>query len=181
LKAVPHQICLKKFPDRTNELIIEFAMAKTRTAFFCRNCGVESPKWIGRCPSCREWNTYVEETFSRPAKLPPGAKKTRPEPVLISGISTDSEPRINLYGKEFNRILGGGIVPGSVILMGGEPGIGKSTLALQVALHTPSVKTLYISGEESSRQIKLRADRIGSMGGTAISYAKPALKLFIPI
>ncbi len=140
-------------------------MAKTKTAFFCTSCGVESPKWIGRCPSCREWNTYVEETITRSANTTPGNKKARAEPVLISEISLAAEPRISLYGKEFNRILGGGIVPGSVILIGGEPGIGKSTLALQVALHTPSVKTLYISGEESSRQIKLRSDRVGSMGG----------------
>lgn len=137
-------------------------MAKTKTVYVCQNCGVESPKWIGRCPSCKEWNTYVEEIVSHsPSKVSPG-NKTKPVPELLSDIRPSTESRMNIHGREFNRILGGGMVPGSVILLGGEPGIGKSTLALQVALHTSGIKTLYISGEESSRQIKLRADRIGS-------------------
>ncbi len=140
-------------------------MAKTKTAYFCTNCGAESTKWIGRCPSCGNWNTYVEETIAKsPGKSLPG-KRSHNEPERISDISSDTEPRLQLEGDEFNRILGGGMVPGSVILIGGEPGIGKSTLALQVALKTPSVKTLYISGEESSRQIKLRADRIVASNG----------------
>lgn len=141
-------------------------MAKTKTVFFCQNCGVDSPKWIGRCPSCKEWNTYVEEKVSGTGKKTSGTSRTRPVPELISEISSVSEPRIRTHSEEFNRILGGGIVPGSVILLGGEPGIGKSTLALQIAMHTPSLKTLYISGEESNRQIKLRADRIGGDNGS---------------
>lgn len=141
-------------------------MAKTKTVFFCQNCGVDSPKWIGRCPSCKEWNTYVEEKVSGSGKKTSGTSRTRAVPELISEISSVSEPRIRTHSEEFNRILGGGIVPGSVILLGGEPGIGKSTLALQIAMHTPSLKTLYISGEESNRQIKLRADRIGGDNGS---------------
>jgi DNA repair protein RadA/Sms len=141
-------------------------MAKTKTLFFCQNCGVESPKWIGRCPSCKEWNTYVEEKVSGTGKKSSGGSRTKSVPELISQISSESEPRIRTHSEEFNRILGGGIVPGSVILLGGEPGIGKSTLALQVAMHTPSLRTLYISGEESNRQIKLRADRIGGDNGS---------------
>jgi DNA repair protein RadA/Sms len=141
-------------------------MAKSKTVFFCQNCGVESPKWIGRCPSCKEWNTYVEEKVSGPGKKSPLGSNTRPVPELISEISSVSELRIKTHSEEFNRILGGGIVHGSVILLGGEPGIGKSTLALQIAMHTPSLKTLYISGEESNRQIKLRADRIGGDNGS---------------
>ncbi|MGF1584043.1 MAG: DNA repair protein RadA [Bacteroidales bacterium] len=141
-------------------------MAKTKTVFFCQNCGVDSPKWIGRCPSCKEWNTYVEEKVSGSGKKSSGESRIRPVPELISEISSVSEPRIRTHSDEFNRILGSGIVPGSVILLGGEPGIGKSTLALQIAMHTPSLKTLYISGEESNRQIKLRADRIGGDNGS---------------
>jgi DNA repair protein RadA/Sms len=154
-------------------------MAKTKTAFFCTGCGVESPKWIGRCPSCGEWNTYVEETITRPAKTASGSKNPRSAPELISEISSGSEPRISLHGKEFNRLLGGGVVPGSVILVGGEPGIGKSTLALQVALQTPAIKTLYISGEESSRQIKLRADRIGNGTGNCYILCETSLEAIL--
>jgi DNA repair protein RadA/Sms len=153
-------------------------MAKTKTVFFCTNCGVESPKWLGRCPSCNEWNTYTEEKISRSASTRQSANGIhKPEPV--SGISSASEPRIGLHGQEFNRILGGGMVPGSVILIGGEPGIGKSTLALQVALHTPGIKTLYISGEESSRQIKLRADRIGNGKGDCYVLCETGLEPII--
>ncbi len=136
-------------------------MAKTKTAYFCRNCGAESPKWIGRCPSCGEWNTYIEEVISgRPGKSSPKGRTQAP-PVLVTEITAEEQPRLNTQSNELNRVLGGGIVPGSVILIGGEPGIGKSTLALQVAMQIPHTSTLYISGEESSRQIKLRADRLG--------------------
>jgi DNA repair protein RadA/Sms len=153
-------------------------MAKTKTVFFCTNCGVESSKWLGRCPSCSEWNTYTEEKISRSAGTrPAGTGSHKPEPV--SAISSVQEPRIGLHGREFNRILGGGLVPGSVILIGGEPGIGKSTLALQVALQTPDIKTLYISGEESSRQIKLRADRVGSGGGDCYILCETGLEPII--
>lgn len=140
-------------------------MAKTRTVYVCQQCGVESPKWIGRCPSCGEWNSYTEQVISTSPKRVSAAGGQSSSPVTISRISSDTEPRIPTHSPEFNRVVGGGIVPGSVILIGGEPGIGKSTLALQVALHTPAITTLYISGEESSRQIKLRADRIGADAG----------------
>ena len=141
-------------------------MARQKTAFFCSSCGAESPKWIGRCPSCSSWNAYIEERVSGSTGKSRLDQRRGNNPELVSAISADNESRMQLEGREFNRILGGGIVPGSVILIGGEPGIGKSTLALQVALNTPLVKTLYISGEESSRQIKLRADRVGKYDGS---------------
>lgn len=141
-------------------------MAKLKTVYVCQQCGVESPKWIGRCPSCKEWNSYAEQIIPGTLKKRIHGKQSRPVPELISDISSATEERISTQSHEFNRVLGGGIVYGSVILIGGEPGIGKSTLALQVAMHTPSIKTLYISGEESSRQIKLRADRIGAGNGS---------------
>ncbi len=140
-------------------------MAKTKTVFFCKNCGNESPKWIGKCPGCGEWNTYVEETLVTGKKsqdlkssisLPGNAK-----PLLVQDISSTKIDRINLGYEELNRVLGGGLVPGSLVLIGGEPGIGKSTLMLQVALQLNEVKVLYISGEESQQQLKMRADRIG--------------------
>lgn len=140
-------------------------MAKTKTVYVCQNCGVQSPKWLGRCPSCKEWNSYVEEVVSLSHGKDGPGRKPGAAPVLIADISSATETRLNTHSPEFNRILGGGIVPGSVILIGGEPGIGKSTLALQVAMQTPSLKTLYISGEESSRQIRMRADRIGQDTG----------------
>jgi DNA repair protein RadA/Sms len=151
-------------------------MAKTRSVYVCQNCGVESPKWIGRCPSCNEWNTYSEEVVSRVEKKGIHRTSSSSSPKLISEISLQNEPRLNTHSPEFNRILGGGIVPGSVILIGGEPGIGKSTLALQIAMHMHHVKTLYISGEESSRQIKLRADRIGKETGDCYILCETGLE-----
>jgi DNA repair protein RadA/Sms len=135
---------------------------KTKSAFFCQNCGVESPKWIGRCPSCGEWNTYVEEVVQKEAsKKDVSFAGAASFPQKLSEITLTKEQRIDTQSQELNRILGGGLVPGSVVLIGGEPGIGKSTLALQVALKIRNLKTLYISGEESNQQIKLRAERIG--------------------
>ncbi|MBA7532288.1 DNA repair protein RadA [subsurface metagenome] len=139
-------------------------MSKTKTIWVCQNCGVESSKWIGRCPSCNEWNTYVEEIVRKES-----AGKTfgytstgTAKPVTLQEIASLEESRIDTHSIELNRILGGGIVPGSIILLGGEPGIGKSTLALQLALGLKELKILYVSGEESNRQIKLRASRIKS-------------------
>ena len=140
-------------------------MAKTKTTYFCQNCGAESPKWIGKCTSCGEWNTFVEEivtkktTQSNPIGDIMGLPATKPQ--LISHIVANEVPRIDTGNNELNRVLGGGIVPGSLILLGGEPGIGKSTLVLQMALNIPNKKILYISGEESAQQLKLRAERIG--------------------
>ena len=141
-------------------------MAKTRTTFFCQNCGAQSGKWIGKCPSCNEWNTYVEEVVTRDedAKTPGIASKSTQraaKPQLISEISLSEQHRIKVYDGELSRVLGGGLVPGSLILFGGEPGIGKSTLMLQVALNMKNMKVLYVSGEESEQQIRMRADRVG--------------------
>lgn len=137
-------------------------MAKTRSSFFCQNCGYESAKWIGKCPSCNEWNSFVEEVISKSPKAQlvweeEGGKTNKPKP--LHSIENVDEIRLSCYDEELNRVLGGGIVNGSLVLIGGEPGIGKSTLMLQLALKL-SQKVLYVSGEESEQQIKLRADRI---------------------
>lgn len=138
-------------------------MAKTKTAFFCQNCGTQYAKWVGQCGGCREWNTIVEEIIQKEEKAgwkSSGAKSSKtPKPVKIQDISSEKEVRLNVMDQEFNRVLGGGLVPGSLVLLGGEPGIGKSTLLLQIALRLP-YNTLYVSGEESLKQIKMRADRI---------------------
>jgi DNA repair protein RadA/Sms len=138
-------------------------MPKTKTSFFCQNCGVQSPKWIGRCPSCNEWNTYVEEVISRDEKTPGISTTTQraAKPQLVSEIELGNEHRIKIPDKELSRVLGGGLVPGSIVLFGGEPGIGKSTLMLQFALSAKKTKVLYVSGEESEQQIRMRAERIG--------------------
>lgn len=138
-------------------------MAKTKTTFYCQNCGVSSPKWIGKCPSCNEWNTFVEEVVQSENKTKTWqTKETRSsKPQLITDISNSTEQRIMLPDKELNRVLGGGLVAGSLTLLGGEPGIGKSTILLQLALNLVGVKILYVSGEESEQQIKMRAERIG--------------------
>lgn len=140
-------------------------MAKVKTTFFCQNCGAQSPKWVGRCPSCGEWNTFVEEIIQKgdDAKTPGISTTTQraPKPQLVSEINLDNEHRIPVYDKELNRVLGGGVVPGSLVLFGGEPGIGKSTLMLQIALNFKGVRVMYVSGEESEQQIRMRAERIG--------------------
>ncbi|MEL6305223.1 MAG: DNA repair protein RadA [Bacteroidota bacterium] len=138
-------------------------MAKTKTAFFCQNCGAQYPKWVGQCTSCKQWNTVVEEVVQK-ADTPQWDSNTNKSrksiaPVPLSQIKGENEPRFSTHNQEFDRVLGGGIVPGSVTLLGGEPGIGKSTLLLQIALHV-DFPVLYISGEESARQIKMRADRM---------------------
>lgn len=139
-------------------------MAKAKTIYVCSNCGNDSPKWIGKCPVCGEWNTYVEEISikDKSVKSSPGGIFDTPKakPVLLQNVETGEEPRLNLQDDELNRVLGGGLVPGSLILLGGEPGIGKSTLILQTVLGLNLLKTLYVSGEESAKQLKLRADRI---------------------
>lgn len=139
-------------------------MSKTKTVFFCRNCGAQSLKWIGKCPSCGEWNTYEEEVVERDKdqKWNRQTEKRQSKPKLISEIDYSQEFRIDTQNNELNRVLGGGLVPGSIILVGGEPGIGKSTLMLQVALDIRNCKVLYVSGEESEQQIKMRAERISA-------------------
>ncbi len=141
-------------------------MSKVKTAYFCSNCGYESAKWLGKCPSCSSWNTFAEEVISKGIeKNDNGWKdyntgKRTAKTILLDKVSATEEDRILTADTELNRVLGGGIVPGSIILVAGEPGIGKSTLFLQTGLHLQGVSTLYISGEESEQQIKMRADRL---------------------
>lgn len=141
-------------------------MAKTKTVYVCSHCGADSPKWLGKCPNCGEWNTYVEEVV---AKEVPSAKRPVPSglsergqarPVLLQDITAEKEDRLDMKDQELNRVLGGGLVKGSLVLIGGEPGIGKSTLVLQTILKLHDLKVLYVSGEESYRQLKMRADRL---------------------
>ena len=140
-------------------------MAKTKTSFFCQNCGTESPKWVGKCGSCGEWNTFVEEVIVKQPKsaTPFSSSSTQraAKPHRLNEIEKLEERRMMLQDDELNRVLGGGVVPGSLILFGGEPGIGKSTLLLQLSIREKGKKILYISGEESEQQISMRADRIG--------------------
>ncbi len=138
-------------------------MAKTKSVYVCSNCGNDSAKWIGKCPICGEWNTYVEEIIAKDnnsRRTDTLFESPKAKPILLQDVATGEEPRIDLQDGELNRVLGGGLVPGSLILLGGEPGIGKSTLILQTVLNLNSQKVLYVSGEESVRQLKLRADRI---------------------
>ncbi len=138
-------------------------MAKTKTVFFCQNCGAQSPKWMGKCPSCQEWNTFVEEVVTKKSSSSQSSYEAikNSTPRKLSEIDFSKEKRINTHNNELNRVLGGGLVPGSVILIGGDPGIGKSTLMLQIALNIPTLKILYITGEESDTQVKMRAERMG--------------------
>ena len=146
-------------------------MAKDKTAYVCSNCGQESPKWVGKCPSCGQWNTFKEikiaaDTKQKQASAAASAGHAlRNNKVLrLHEISSHDDPRIDMHDAEFNRVLGGGLVPGSIVLLGGEPGSGKSTLSLQTMLNMPEKRILYVSGEESAHQLKMRAERIG--GGT---------------
>lgn len=144
-------------------------MAKEKTVYVCSQCGQESAKWVGRCPACGEWNTYKEMTVrqsspnsaeNRVRQALAGLPEREVRPMALSEIRAEEEPRIDMHDAELNRVLGGGMVPGSLILLGGEPGIGKSTLLLQTVLRMSDRRVLYVSGEESEKQIKLRADRI---------------------
>ena len=154
-------------------------MAKVKKAYFCKNCGFEAPKWLGRCPSCGEWNTFTEEIIAREsgsvaatvAGPLPAAK-----PQRVKDIRESEHVRIDLGNAEVNRVLGGGMVPGSLVLVGGEPGIGKSTLSLQIALAANGLKTLYVSGEESAEQIKMRAARIGIGNDECLIYPETLLE-----
>ncbi|OPZ25603.1 MAG: hypothetical protein BWZ00_01815 [Bacteroidetes bacterium ADurb.BinA174] len=140
-------------------------MAKLKTAYFCTNCGNESPKWMGKCPACGEWGSLVEELVRKESASKVSDSRSfesvRSQPLSLREIKAEQEPRIDMQDEELNRVLGGGLVPASLVLIGGEPGIGKSTLVLQTVLKLSDLKSLYVSGEESTRQIKLRAERIG--------------------
>ncbi|MDE6558856.1 MAG: DNA repair protein RadA [Muribaculaceae bacterium] len=151
---------------------------KIKTRYFCSECGYDSPKWLGKCPSCGEWNTFVEEKIS--AKSNRGGKRKglieSSKPVRLSEIQSLEEPRIPFPSKELNRVLGGGVVPGSLILIGGEPGIGKSTLLLQNILSIRNKTILYVSGEESATQLKLRADRLGKISDNTFILCETSLE-----
>ena len=144
-------------------------MAKDKIAYVCSNCGQESPKWIGKCPACGEWNTYKEirvagdsrQQAATTAASSAGHALRKNKVLKLKDISSHDDPRIDLHDEELNRVLGGGLVPGSIVLLGGEPGIGKSTLSLQTMLHLPEIRILYVSGEESAHQLKMRANRLG--------------------
>ncbi|MBP6230043.1 MAG: DNA repair protein RadA [Paludibacteraceae bacterium] len=140
-------------------------MAKQKTVYVCKNCGNDAPKWFGKCSACGEWNTCIEEVERKESKSSQrivGIERPPQKPILLHKIETTQEQRIDMHNEELNRVLGGGLVPGSMVLIGGEPGIGKSTLVLQVALHLPDLRILYVSGEESAKQLKLRAERIST-------------------
>ncbi len=138
-------------------------MSKVKSAYFCQNCGHEAPKWLGKCPSCSEWNTFVEEIIEKniPSVVAFSSSSRNAKPQAIHTIENQEHVRLMLKDAELNRVLGGGLVPGSLILFGGEPGIGKSTLLLQMAVDEEKLNVLYVSGEESEQQIKMRAERIG--------------------
>lgn len=151
-------------------------MAKAKTLWYCSNCGNESPKWMGQCPACKEWNTMVEapvvKSSSSKRSLGLGSESA---PIALKDVATNAESRVSLGNSELDRLLGGGIVPGSLVLIGGEPGIGKSTLSLQIPLHSKGLRTLYVSGEESASQIKMRARRLGGDDSQCDIYAETLL------
>lgn len=157
-------------------------MAKLKKSYFCTSCGNESPKWLGRCPACGEWNTYTEELVAPKSSrndrtsfgYSTGLERNRPIPV--KQVERSNFERIDLLNNEVNRVLGGGLVPGSLVLLGGEPGIGKSTLALQIAVRMADTPILYVSGEESPEQIKMRADRLGIQNEQCLLLSETSLE-----
>jgi DNA repair protein RadA/Sms len=152
-------------------------MAKAKTVFVCRNCGTEAAKWIGKCPSCGQWNTFNEEVVVKTSGVADNPFSLRNStPVRLHEVDSKSMPRLDTLTGELNRVLGGGLVRGSVVLIGGEPGIGKSTLALQVALAMVNYKVLYISGEESVQQIAMRAERIGKRNDNCYVISEVSLQ-----
>lgn len=150
---------------------------KIKTAWFCTACGAQSPKWEGRCPECGQWNTMVEERLpSGPSKSIGPARMAKSRPTKVSEIEAIEEERVHMPSEELNRVLGGGLVAGSIVLIGGEPGIGKSTLVLQNILSIKSRRMLYVSGEESAAQLKMRADRIGRMSDNCYIVCETSLE-----
>lgn len=153
---------------------------KSKSVWYCSSCGNESPKWMGRCPACGEWNTMIEEPKeSRKRIASSGPVSDRRKPMQLGSIESSGESRISLHSTELDRILGGGIVPGSLVLIGGEPGIGKSTLSLQIPLHCHELKTLYVTGEESVKQVKMRADRLGGNASDCFIYSETSIESVI--
>ena len=167
-------------------------MSKDKTIYVCDYCGQESIRWVGKCTDCRRWNTMKEihihdeqpsaqSALTKIAMQASSAQEQRVRPARVCDIRADEEPRLDLHDAELNRVLGGGLVPGSLVLLGGEPGIGKSTLVLQTILKLPHCKVLYVSGQESARQIKLRADRLGSQSDVLIYCETSLEKIFAEI
>ena len=155
---------------------------KVKTVWFCTSCGNESPKWMGRCPACGEWNTMVEQPKESRKPASGGAAASageRRRPVQLRDISASGESRVSLRNGELDRILGGGIVPGSLVLIGGEPGIGKSTLSLQIPLRCADLRTLYVTGEESVNQVKMRAERLGGDAGQCFIFSETLMENII--
>ena len=152
-------------------------MSSAKTVYICQNCGTQSPKWMGKCQSCGGWNTFVEEIIEKKkAGTAAAATRSGNQPLTLEEITTERMERIGTGITEFDRVLGGGIVPGSIVLLGGEPGIGKSTLVLQMALSLGNRKILYVSGEESLQQIKLRANRLGMNGSNCLFLSETSLE-----
>jgi DNA repair protein RadA/Sms len=152
-------------------------MAQIKTIYICQECGAQSPKWLGKCISCNGWNTFVEEIVERKKPVTSvSAKLSGNQPLTLENITTEKSERIRVGINEFDRVLGGGIVPGSIVLLGGEPGIGKSTLVLQLALGLKDKKILYVSGEESLQQIKMRAGRLGMDGSNCLFLSETSLE-----
>ena len=154
-------------------------MSKLKSVYICQQCGTSSPKWMGKCPSCGSWNTLVEEVVSVSPSKTSVISKEKASAILLQNIQSTENPRIRMADSEFNRVLGGGIVPGSLILIGGEPGIGKSTLLLQLAMQTMGLSVLYVSGEESSQQIKLRAERIHTQNEEVYLYTETQVEAIL--
>ncbi len=147
-------------------------MAKLKSVYVCQQCGATSPKWMGKCPSCESWNTLVEEIVSGSPKKIAAVPLKKTSAVLLQDVTADERPRLVLSDEEFNRVLGGGVVSSSLVLIGGEPGIGKSTLLLQVAMQTVGLRVLYVSGEESNQQIKMRAERLALQTSEVYLYTE---------
>ena len=153
-------------------------MAKVKKAYFCTACGYEAPKWLGKCPSCGEWNTFTEEVVGHGDDRGQLTyeRQTASRPMPVGEIEEAVHRRLDLGSIEVNRVLGGGMVQGSLVLLGGEPGIGKSTMALQLAMRSNGLRTLYVSGEESPQQIKMRATRLEGGNGECLVYAETLLE-----
>ena len=153
-------------------------MAKVKKAYFCRECGFEAPKWLGKCPACGEWNTFAEEVIAKSSSASASVVANAPQstPQRVSEIKPSTHQRLDMHNSEVNRVLGGGLVPGSLVLLGGEPGIGKSTLSLQLALTSHGLRTLYVSGEESAEQIGMRAERLGIGNEECYIYSETLLE-----
>jgi len=153
---------------------------KTKVVWFCTSCGNESPKWMGKCPYCGEWNTLVERKVEKgKSASKTSLSSSNNTPINLSQVDSSVEDRISLNNSEFDRILGGGIVRGSLVLIGGEPGIGKSTLSLQIPLYCPNLKTLYVTGEESSKQVKMRAQRLGGDSSNCFIFCETMIEKVI--